>query len=183
MKSSLLDEFQQVGRDLYAAGLVSSHGGNMSVRHGEGLIITTHGSRLGHLAKADLVEVGPGLEPRVEPSMDLALHEAVYAAAREAEAVVHAHPRHAIALSLVGREIGPRDLEGQHYLGVVPVVPRGENVAQALADALRKHKIVVVAGHGSYARGESLWQALQWTSVLEESAEVVWLVQALKHKT
>jgi ribulose-5-phosphate 4-epimerase/fuculose-1-phosphate aldolase len=35
--SALLEEFQQVGRDLYAAGLVSSHGGNLSVRQGEGL--------------------------------------------------------------------------------------------------------------------------------------------------
>jgi L-fuculose-phosphate aldolase len=179
---SLLEEFQQVGRDLYAAGLVSSHGGNMSVRHGEGLIITSHGSRLGHLAEGDMVEVGPGLEPRVEPSMDLALHQAIYAAS-EAKAIVHAHPRHAIALSLVGTEVRPQDLEGQHYLGVVPVVPRGENVAQALADALRQHRIVVVAGHGSYARGESLWQALQWTSVLEESAEILWLLRALRQNT
>jgi L-fuculose-phosphate aldolase len=175
--SSLLDEFQQVGRDLYAAGLVSSHGGNMSVRQGGGLIVTSHGSRLGHLAQADLVEVRPGLEPGVEPSMDLAIHQAIYAAVSEVEAVVHAHPRHAIALSLAGKEIRPQDLEGEHYLGVVAVVPRGENVAQALADALRQHKVVVVAGHGSYARGESLWQALQWTSVLEESAEVLWLLQ------
>jgi L-fuculose-phosphate aldolase len=175
--SSLLEEFEQVGRDLYAAGLVSSHGGNMSVRQREGLIITSHGSRLGHLAEGDLVEVRPGTEPGGEPSMDLALHQAIYAAANEAEAVVHAHPRHAIALSLAGKEIRPQDLEGEHYLGVVAVVPRGENVAQALADALRQHKVVVVAGHGSYARGESLWQALQWTSVLEESAEVLWLLQ------
>lgn len=78
--TSLLEEFQQVGRDLYAAGLVSSHGGNMSVRQGEGLIITSHGSRLGHLADQELVEVGSGSEPRVEPSMDLALHQAIYAA-------------------------------------------------------------------------------------------------------
>jgi L-fuculose-phosphate aldolase len=180
--SSLLAEFQQVGRDLYAAGLVSSHGGNMSVRQAAGLIITSHGSRLGHLAQGDLVEVRPGLQPRVEPSIDLALHQAIYAAS-EAEAVVHAHPRHAIALSLMGKEIRPQDLEGQHYLGVVPVVPRGENVGQALADALRQHRIVVVAGHGSYARGESLWQALQWTSVLEESAEVLWLLRVLRQNT
>ena len=181
--STLLDEFQQVGRDLYAAGLVSSHGGNLSVRQGEGLIVTSHGSRLGHLADGDLVEVRPGSEPRAEPSMDLDLHQAIYAAASEAEAVVHAHPRHAIALSLVGKEIRPQDLEGQHYLDVVPVVPRGEDVAQALADALRQHRIVVVAGHGSYARGESLWQALQWTSVLEESAEVLWLLRVLRENT
>ncbi|MGQ9571760.1 MAG: class II aldolase/adducin family protein [Dehalococcoidia bacterium] len=181
--AALLEEFQQVGRDLYAAGLVSSHGGNLSVRQGDGLIITSHGSRLGHLEESDLVEVMPGLAATAEPSMDLALHQAIYAAVSEAEAIVHAHPRHAIALSLLAKEIRPQDLEGEYYLGLVPVVPRGEDVAHALADALRQHKIVVVAGHGSYARGESLWQALQWTSVLEESTEVLWLLRALGQKT
>ncbi len=176
---SLLDDFQRVGRDLYAAGLVSSHGGNVSVRRGEALIISTHGSRLGHLTPADLIEVTADALPTAEPSMDLALHQAIYAAAPEARAVVHAHPRHAIALSLASSEIRPRDLEGQHYLGLVPVVAGGESVAAALAAALREHKIAVVAGHGSYAWGQDLWQALQWTSVLEESAQVLWPLRVL----
>jgi L-fuculose-phosphate aldolase len=177
--TSLLDEFRRVGRDLYAAGLVSSHGGNMSVRRGEAVVITTHGSRLGHLARADLVEVAPSAAPAAEPSMDLALHRAVYAAVPQARAVVHAHPRHAIALSLLSKEMRPRDLEGQHYLGLVPIVARDGDVTAALASALRQHKIAVVAGHGSYAWGEDLWQALQWTSVLEESAQVLWLLRVL----
>ena len=177
--TSLLDQFRRVGRDLYAAGLVSSHGGNMSARRGEAMVITTHGSRLGHLTQADLVEVTPDTAPAAEPSMDLALHRAIYAAVPEAQAVVHAHPRHAIALSLVSNEIRPRDLEGQHYLRLVPVVAGDGDVAAALAAALRQHKIGVVAGHGSYAWGEDLWQALQWTSVLEESAQVLWLLRVL----
>ena len=185
--TSLLDQFRRVGRDLYAAGLVSSHGGNMSVRPGEAIVITTHGSRLGHLTQADLVEVTQAILPpggRVaEPSMDLALHRAIYAAVPQAQAVVHAHPRHAIALSLVSNEIRPRDLEGRHYLGLDPIVAGDGDVAAALAAtlaaALRQHKIAVVAGHGSYAWGEDLWQALQWTSVLEESAQVLWLLRVL----
>jgi len=176
--TALLDQFRRVGRDLYAAGLVSSHGGNMSVRRGGSILITTHGSRLGHLAQADLVEVVAGAAPVAEPSMDLALHRAIYAAVPQARAVVHAHPRHAIALSLVTTEIQPRDLEGRHYLGLVPVVGEGD-VAAALTAALGQHKIAVVAGHGSYAWGEDLWQALQWTSVLEESAQVLWLLRVL----
>jgi L-fuculose-phosphate aldolase len=194
--SSLLEEFRQVGRDLYAAGLVSSHGGNLSVRRGLGVVVTCHGSRLGHLDEGDLVEVASGIAVRfadsasggaaAEPSMDLALHQAIYDGT-SARAVVHAHPRYAIALSLIEKEIRPQDLEGQHYLGVVPVVARGDDLspgstqalAQALAEVLRGNQIAVVAGHGSYARGDSLWQALQWTSVLEESAQVVWLLRAL----
>jgi len=181
--TSLLDEFKQVGRDLYATGLISSHGGNMSIRHGEGLIITTHGSRLGHLSRTDLVEVPPDARregvPAAEPSVDLALHRAVYEAVAQAQAVVHAHARHAIALSLVSNEIRPRDAEGRHYLELVPVVPADGDVAAGLAAALRQHPIAVVAGHGSYAWGEDLWQALQWTSILEESAQVLWLRRVL----
>ena len=86
--TSLLDQFRRVGRDLFAAGLVSSHGGNMSVRRGEGVLITTHGSRLGHLSQADLVEVAPDADTAAEPSVDLALHRAVYAAVPQARAVV-----------------------------------------------------------------------------------------------
>jgi len=151
----------------------------MSVRRGEGLLITTHGSRLGHLTQADLVEVTPDSAPAAEPSMDLALHQAIYAAVSQARAVVHAHPRHAIALSLASNGIRPRDLEGRHYLEFVPVVAGDGDVAAALAAVVRQHKIAVVAGHGSYAWGEDLWQALQWTSILEESAQVLWLARVL----
>ena len=177
--TSLLDQFRRVGRDLYATGLVSSHGGNMSVRRREGLLITTHGSRLGHLTQADLVQVTPNVAPVAEPSVDLTLHEAIYAAVPQARAVVHAHTRHAIALSLLSNEIRPRDAEGRHYLTLVPVVTGDGDVAADLAAALRQHQIAVVAGHGSYAWGEDLWQALQWTSVLEESAQVLWLLRIL----
>jgi L-fuculose-phosphate aldolase len=177
--TALLEQFRRVGRDLYAAGLISSHGGNMSVRRGESILITTHGSRLGHLAQADLVEVMAGAVPVAEPSMDLALHRAIYAAVPQARAVVHAHPRHAIALSLAAPEIRPRDLEGRHYLGLIPVVGNEGDIAAGLAGTLGQHKIAVVAGHGSYAWGEDLWQALQWTSVLEESAQVLWLLRLL----
>ena len=177
--TSLLEQFRQVGRDLYSAALVSSHGGNMSVRRGQTVTITTHGSRLGHLSPADLVDVTRGASPASEPSMDLALHQSIYSAVPQAQAVVHAHPRHAIALSLASSEIRPQDLEGRHYLELVPVVAGDGDVANALASALQQHKIAVVAGHGSYAWGENLWQALQWTSVLEESAQVLWLLRVL----
>ena len=56
----------------------------------------------------------------------------------------------------------------------MPVVET-EGVAEGLRDAA----IVMARGHGSYSRGDDLWQALQWTSVLEESAQVLWLLRAM----
>ena len=57
----------------------------------------------------------------------------------------------------------------------MPVVD-GEQVAKALRD----RPVVLARGHGSYARGDDLWQALQWTSVLEESAQVLYLLRSLR---
>jgi L-fuculose-phosphate aldolase len=167
-----LDGFRAAGRMLWEAGLVSSHGGNMSVRLPDGgLLVTRTGAMLGRLGEGDLVTVAADGSSRGEPSMDMPLHRAVYEAIGAA-AVLHAHPRHAIALSLAVDAIEPADAEGKLRLGAVPVV-EAEGVARALRDA----PIVMARGHGSYARGDDLWQALQWTSVLEESAQVLWLLR------
>ena len=169
-----LEVFRAVGRMLWESGLVSSHGGNISVRLPDGgLLVTRTGSMLGRLGDGDLVTVAADGSSRGEPSMDTALHRAVYAATG-AQAVLHAHPRHAIALSLAMDAIEPADAEGKLRLGAVPVV-EAEGVARALRDA----PIVMARAHGSYARGDDLWQALQWTSVLEESAQVLWLLRAM----
>ena len=174
MADAALEDFRAAGRMLWEAGLVSSHGGNMSVRLQDGgLMVTRTGSMLGRLGDGDLVVVAAAGSFAGEPSMDTALHRAVYEASG-AGAVLHAHPRHAIALSLAMDVIEPADAEGLLRLGAVPVV-EAEGVAQALRDA----PIVMARGHGSYARGDDLWRALQWTSVLEESAQVLCLLRAM----
>jgi L-fuculose-phosphate aldolase len=175
MRSEYAEELQAVGRMLWEAGLVSSHGGNMSIRlQDSALLITRTGAMLGRIGDDDLVTVAADGSSAGDPSMDTAVHRAAYDAA-EAKAVVHAHPRHAIALSLLTDTVEPVDTEGKLRLGSVPVV-EAEQVPQALADA----PIVLARGHGSYAHGDDLLQALQWTSVLEESAEVLWLLRFLK---
>ena len=172
MADGALDGLRAAGRMLWEAGLVSSHGGNISVRLPDGgLLVTRTGAMLGRLGEGDLVTVTADGSSGGDPSMDTALHRAVYEVSG-AQAVLHAHPRHAIALSLAMDVIEPADAEGRLRLGAVPVV-EAEGVARALRDA----PIVMARGHGSYARGDDLWQALQWTSVLEESAQVLWLLR------
>ena len=175
MNAEILEEFQEVGRLLWEAGLVSSHGGNLSRRLPEGgILITCHGAMLGRIQEGDLLAVAPDGSAHGDPSLDTALHLAIYERT-EAQAVVHAHPRHAIALSLVGATIEPQDLEGKHYLGdLIPVVTTDE-----LAATMQQYPIVVTPGHGSYGGGDNLWEALQRTSVLEESAQVIWLLKGL----
>ena len=75
-------QFQEIGRDLYVADLVSSHGGNLSVRLGDRVIIKRRGAMLGRLKEGDLIETR--LEKPdsgvVLASTELVVHRAIYLA-------------------------------------------------------------------------------------------------------
>jgi len=182
----ILSQFQTVGRDLFTKGLVSSHSGNLSIRLGERLIITRRTSRLGCLEEHDLIETGINKNDRNTPlaSTELAVHRAIY---REtpALAIVHAHPPHAVALSLTETEIAPIDTEGLSTVGQVPVLGWNMEVkpgglADIIAQALGKHRIIVVHGHGSFAIGQILEEAHNCTAALEESCQVICLLKSLQ---
>ncbi|MCY3655993.1 MAG: glycerate kinase [Chloroflexi bacterium] len=169
----------EAGTDLRADGLVTSHGGNVSARRPRGgAVISATGAMLGRLTDDLLVAVEADGELRdaddAAPSSDTAVHLAIYEACTDAGAVVHAHPVHAIALAYGRDAIDPANLEGRLFVGSVPVLEaEWETSAQPVAEALREHPIVVVRGHGSYARGTDVWDALRVTSTLEEAARIL----------
>jgi L-fuculose-phosphate aldolase len=183
----MFEEFAWVGRDLYASGSVSSHGGNLSVRLGDDrILITRTGSMIGHLTEGDLVETS--LDPCDDPrdascSVELVVHRAIYAAT-DARAIVHAHSIHTVARSLVEDVIVPADSESKLRLVDVPVVVAAETIgsaeaAEKLAVALRYRRVAVLRGHGPFARGESLEDAFQAVSCLEASCQVLDVLDAI----
>ena len=183
MDPFMASQFQAVGAELCRRGLVSSHGGNLSVRVGDRMLVRSHGCKLGRIALEDLVETGlaPGDPADALASMEVAVHRAIYCFTA-ARAVVHAHPAHAIALSFKTRQITPVDIEGSAILGPVPVVGWGERFgpgqgAEAIARALIGCKAVMVHGHGCFAAGAGLEEACDYSLVLEESCRIQYLVR------
>lgn len=175
----ILRQFQEIGRDLYVADLVSSHGGNISIRLGDRLIIKRRGAMLGRLREEDLIETG--LEKTdsgvMLASTELIVHRAIYLATR-ALAVVHAHPRTAIALSLSREEIVPIDNEASYLLHKVPVVAAefasgSPELVEKVPAALQQYKIVMLRGHGCFSVGQTLDEAFQWVSCLEEACQII----------
>jgi L-fuculose-phosphate aldolase len=175
----IYEQFREIGRDMYVDRLVSSHGGNLSVRFGDRVIIKRRGAMLGRLKAHDLIETG--LEKNDSgvalASTELIVHRAIYKAT-PALAVVHAHPRTAVALSLSRDEIVPIDNEGSYLLKKVPVVAvemasGSRQMAETIAEALRTYKVVLLRGHGSFATGQTLDEAFQWTSALEECCQII----------
>jgi len=182
----ILSQFQTIGHDLFARGLVSSHNGNLSIRLGERIIITRRGCRLGCLEEHDLVETGISKNDRSTPlaSIELAVHRAIYQQT-PALAIVHAHSPHAVALSLTETEIVPNGAEELSVVGRVPVLgwhtevkPGG--LADIIAQALKQCRIVMVHGHGSFAFGQLLEEAHNYTTTLEESCQVICLLKSLQ---
>ncbi len=170
--------FRDVGRDIFVAGLTTSHGGNMSVRDGDRIIITRRGSMLGRLTDDDVVETG--MERCADDercSREIVVHRAIYDAAPEARAIVHAHPPHTVAASFDADVIVPVDSEGLYILGEVPVVSASTTIASpeaaaVLAAALAGAPVAVLRTHGPFARGASLEEAFMHVSVLEASAHI-----------
>jgi len=153
---------------------------------GDRLIITRRGSRLSCLSENDLIETGIDKNDRSTPlaSKELIVHRAIYQET-PALAVVHAHPPHAIALSLTKSEIVPSGAEDFSVVGQVPVLgTHGEvdvvNLAEIISQALKKHRIIMVRGHGSFAIGQLLDEAYNYTTVLEESSQVNCLLRSLQ---
>ena len=183
----MLEEFKRTGRELLKMGLISSHGGNLSVRRSDKLLITRRGCMLGDLQEGDIIETV--LEHEEETplaSTEVMVHRAIYQTT-SARAIIHCHPPFAIALSLGMDVIIPLDSEGAYHLHRVPVVMASETVgskevAQSLPPILKEHSIAMVRGHGSFAVGRALEEALMVSSSLETSSKIIVIAKALGMK-
>ncbi|MBN2203424.1 MAG: aldolase [Thermoleophilia bacterium] len=185
MSGDLLEQFRRIGRDLFVAGLVSSHGGNMSVRQGDRILITRRGSMLAQIEERDVIDIG--LEENdanvTLASTEIVVHRAIYQAT-SALAIVHTHPPYAIAQSLVKDEIVPIDSEGSYLLHKVPVVAAqltagSTEVAELLPAWLKEYDLVMLRGHGPFAIGHLLEEAYQLTSVLEMACRILTVAEGM----
>jgi L-fuculose-phosphate aldolase len=174
----IYEMFRDIGRDMYVANMISSHGGNLSVRMSDRVVIKRRGAMLGNLKPHDLIETG--LEKNDSgvalASTELLVHRAIYMKT-PALAVVHCHPRTAIAFSLSRDELVPIDNEASYLLKKVPVVAEEfasgtPEMANKVANALQNYKIIMLRGHGSFAIGQTLDEAFHWSSTLEESCQI-----------
>lgn len=175
----IYEMFREIGRDLYAANMISSHGGNLSVRLGDRVVIKRRGAMLGQLKPHDLIETrldkndsGVALA-----STELLVHRTVYMNT-PALAICHCHPRTAVAFSLSRDEIVPIDNEASYLLKKIPIVMEEfasgtPQMANKVANALKDYKIIMLRGHGSFAIGQTLDEAFFWSSTLEEACQIM----------
>jgi L-fuculose-phosphate aldolase len=170
-------------RAMNAAGINRGSAGNVSVRHGDGFLVTPTGLAYDACVAEDVAFVG--LDGRVEgqrkPSSEWRIHRDIYAARPEAGAVLHAHSTFAVTLACMGLDIPPfnymvarfggRDVRCGAYATF-----GSQELSDAVIAALAERRACLMSHHGMVVFGDSLDQALALGVELETLCEQYWRV-------
>ena len=186
VRIAICHELIRAGRVLSRRGMIAATEGNLSARfHADRMIITRHNRRKGELTTRDFVEIGivdaSDSPARREASLEHRAHMLAYAARKDVEALLHAHPVALTAFAVRGhapdisRFDEARVLIGQ--VGFVPHYPSGsEALAEAVAAALETRErpnVLILEHHGALAVGTGVDDALAKFELAEHLAAAI----------
>ncbi len=182
----------ECGKIAYARGLISSNNGNISAKFGDDqIVITPSGLCKGRLDEDDLIIVDlEGNIVKANPrrklkiSSETPMHLEVYRQRPDVRGVIHAHPVHAVALTIADIpfpiDVMPEVLEG---LGPVPTtrfaLPSSEDNALAIRDLITNHDALLLRNHGALTVGRDLDEALINLERVESVAHTLYAAHAL----
>ena len=180
------------GKALYDRGLTFGTAGNISARVDDGWLLTPTNSCLGRLDPARIAKLNDQgtLLSGDPPSKEAFMHRAVYEERGGAQAVVHLHSTHSVAVSCLhgidpANVLPPLTAYYVMKVGTLPLVPYFRPGDPALGDAIREYiaktPAVLLANHGPVVAGKSLDDAIYATEELEETAKLFLLLQ--NHRT
>ncbi|MYD42555.1 MAG: class II aldolase [Gammaproteobacteria bacterium] len=176
-----MDDERQLREELTARykqvdeiGLNELSSGNLSVRFGDGMLISANGAAAASITPDAIVKTAfnGAYDGERRPSSEWRMHAAIYQMHAEAQAIVHTHSDYCVAVASHVKK-----LPGFHYLvGVfggddVPCVPYSTFGTQALADdaarALTTRNACLLGNHGMICRGPTLLRAVKTAHRLE----------------
>jgi len=162
-------------RRMNALGINQGTSGNISVRHGDGLLITPTGVPYESMTPDQIVLMGlDGSHAKTQkPSSEWRFHLDILRSRSEVDAVVHAHPIYCTILAIMGLEIPPIHymiaVAGGDNIRCAPYATYGtpELSAHALK-ALEGRQACLLDHHGMIAVGPSLAKTM-WLAVEVET--------------
>lgn len=182
-REQLAEQIIETCLQMTRMGLNQGTSGNVSVRYGDGMLITPTGIPYEELTPRQIVEVSEDgrHDPAKTPSSEWRFHQAIYRARPDAQAVVHNHAVHCTAVSILNRPI-----PAIHYMiaatgsTVIPCAPYAIFGSQALSDhteaAIRQSKAILLQHHGMIACGSNLQKALWLAQEVEVLARLYLLL-------
>jgi L-fuculose-phosphate aldolase len=166
-------------RAMNSQGLNQGSSGNVSVREGEGFLITPSALAYDRCQPEDLVwmDMEGRAQGRRRPSSEWRMHKDIYHQYPHAGAILHAHSPYSTTLACLERSI-----PAFHYMVAVaggnsiPCTPYATFGTQELSDAavkaLRHRRASLLAHHGMICHGADLDQVLALAIEVETLARM-----------
>ena len=187
-QQQMRDRLAQQGRYLSERGYSPGSSGNLSVRLEDGFLMTPTNSFLGNLEPDRISRLdakGNHLDGD-RPSKEVVVHLAMYRQRPMAQAVVHLHSPHCMALSCladldVDNALPPLTPYYVMRIGRLPLVPYfrpgDRRLAQAVEDKAANSHALLLAHHGMIVCGTDIESAVGAAEELEETARLFLLIK------
>ncbi|MFH0953263.1 MAG: class II aldolase/adducin family protein [Verrucomicrobiota bacterium] len=172
-------ELASYGKQIARAGLTAGAGGNISARDGRLIWVKPSGLAMAELKGTDIccIDLASGrrVDGKLKPTSELPMHLAIYRARPDIHAVFHTHSPWASGVVSAGIDIQPMFAEVVNDLGGVTTVPylmtSTQELADAVAEAAKKHETIFLVNHGVVCLGRTMKQAFFRCQVAEDSAK------------
>lgn len=182
------EKVAEILRRIYAFGMTTTSGGNVSMRDEEGNIwITPSAVDKGSITEKDIIYISKDgtIHGLHKPSSELPFHIAIYKARPDIKAVVHAHPPTLVAFSIIKKVPNTKIIpQAYHLCGKVGYAPYelpgsealGASIAQEFAKGANS---VIMENHGIVVGGNTLQQTfanfetLEFCAKMEAQASVI----------
>jgi L-ribulose-5-phosphate 4-epimerase len=171
----------QTAKDLTHKGFLSATGGNLSVRISKehAFAITPSNYDYLKMAPEDICVLDMDLAPLAgdrKPSVESAMHAAIYKTRPDVNAIVHTHQVYPSTLALIGEPIPALFDEQVRFLGrsvkIIPYAPSGtSSLMKTVAKNVSDHNnAYIMANHGALLFGNDMERAVHNVAVLEKCA-------------
>jgi 3-dehydro-4-phosphotetronate decarboxylase len=192
-ESKLREDICTLGKSMFDRGLTVGSSGNISVRTGDGWLMTPTNSCLGRLdpAKLSKVDAKGSLLSGDKQTKESFLHLSMYAERPAAGAIVHLHSTHSVAVSCLA-DVDPRQpippITAYYVMKIGNLVllpyyaPGDMTLANAVKEVAGKHHAILLANHGPIVAGKDLESAVYATEELEETARLYLLLRGNRLK-
>ena len=156
-------------------GINQGTSGNISLRHGDGMLITPTSTPYEAMKPEQIVymHLDGNHDPARRPSSEWRFHRDILKARPEVQAIVHAHPPYCTMLAIMGIEIPPVHymvaVAGGDTIRCAPYATFGtQELSEHAVRALEGRMACLLEHHGMIAVGPSLPKAM-WLAVEVET--------------
>lgn len=190
-ESKLREQICLLAKSMFDRGLTGGSTGNISARTEDGgLLVSPTGTSFGRLDPGRLsrFDATGKLIDGDKPTKEMPLHMAFYDTRSSANAVVHLHSCHAVALSMMpdvdpDHFLPPLTPYGIMRLGKVKLLPFFLPGDPAMGDAVRglagKRSAVMLANHGPVVAGKDVEAACNAIEELEDTARLAMMTRGM----